>query len=159
MDTIKIGFVPAHRQSLSEEWASQLRKRFLKAFNKIPGLEIIVPDESLTKGGFVRSEEEAKKVIRFFQTKGIDGLIIGTMTFGDEISINTIATAFRDKPQLLFGTKENEVPSVGNRISDSFCGTLSISSGLHRRKIPFIFAGLVFPEEKEFQKYISRNKL
>ena len=77
------------------------------------------------------------------------------MTFGDEISVNTIATAFRDKPQLLFGTKENEVPSGGNRISDSFCGTLSISSSLHRRRIHFIFAGLVFPEEKEFQKYIA----
>jgi L-fucose isomerase-like protein len=154
MDAIKIGFVPAHRNSLSEDWASELRQRCLAVFSKIPGLEIIVPDKSLTKGGFVRSEEEAEKVIRLFQTKGIDGLIIGTMTFGDEISINTIATAFRDKPQLLFGTKENEVPSGGNRISDSFCGTLSISSGLHRRRIHFIFAGLVFPEEKEFQKYI-----
>ena len=154
MDTIRLGFVPAHRNSLSEDWASELRQRCLAVFSKIPGLEIVVPDESLTKGGFVRSEEEAEKVIRLFQTKGIDGLIIGTMTFGDEISINTIATAFRDKPQLLFGTKENEVPSGGNRISDSFCGTLSISSGLHRRRIHFIFAGLVFPEEKEFQKYI-----
>ena len=53
MDTIKIGFVPAHRQALSENWASRLRKRFLEAFSKIPGLEIVVPDKSLTKGGFV----------------------------------------------------------------------------------------------------------
>ena len=155
MDTIKIGFVPAHRNSLSEDWASELRQRCLAVFNKIPCLEIIVPDESLTKRGFVRDEAEAEKVIKLFQSKGIDGLIIGTMTFGDEISINTIAAAFRHKPQLLFGTKENEVPSCGARTSDSFCGTLSISSGLHRRKIPFVFAGLVFPEEKEFQKYVS----
>ena len=145
MDTIKIGFVPAHRNSLNEDWASELRQRCLAVFNKIPGLEIIVPDESLTKRGFVRDEAEAEKVIKLFQSKGIDGLIIGTMTFGDEISINIIASAFRNKPQLLFGTKENEVPSCGDRTSDSFCGTLSISSGLHRRKIPFVFAGLVFP--------------
>ena len=155
MDRIKIGFVPAHRQSLSEDWASQLRKRCLDVFFKIPGLEIIVPDESLTNKGFVRNNAEAEKVIRFFREKDIDGLIIGTMTFGDEISTLSVATAFRDKPQLLFGTKENEVPPCGVRISDSFCGTLSISSGLHRRDIPFIFAGLIFPEEKIFQKYVS----
>ncbi|MFY9813646.1 MAG: hypothetical protein WAK43_05820, partial [Dehalococcoidales bacterium] len=155
MDIVRIGFVPAHRGSLSEDWASQLRQRCLDVFRKIPGLEIIVPDEKLTERGFVRNEAEAEKVIKLFQAKGIDGLIIGTMTFGDEISINTIAAAFRNKPQLLFGTKEAEVPSCGARTSDSFCGTLSISSGLHRRKIPFIFAGLVYPEEKEFQQYIS----
>jgi L-fucose isomerase-like protein len=155
MDSIKIGFVPAHRESLSEDWASQMRKRCLKVFSKIPGLEIVVPDESLTKNGFVRNNAEAEKVIRFFQNQGIEGLIIGTMTFGDEISTLSIATAFRDKPLLFFGTKENEVPPCGVRTSDSFCGTLSISSGLHRREIPFVFAGLVFPEEKSFQKYIS----
>jgi L-fucose isomerase-like protein len=155
MDTIKIGFVPAHRQSLSEEWAGQLRQRCLDVFTKIPGLEIIVPDEIMTKGGFVRNNAEAEKVISYFRGKGIDGLITGTMTFGDEISTLSIASAFRDKPQLLFGTKEAELPPCGVRISDSFCGTLSISSGLNSRQIPFIFAGLIIPEEKEFQKYVS----
>ena len=155
MDRIKIGFVPAHRQSLSEDWAAQLRRRCLDVFSKIPGLDIVVPDESLTNKGFVRNNAEAETVIRFFREKGIDGLIIGTMNFGDEISTLSIATAFRDKPQLLFGTKENEVPPCGTRISDSFCGTLSIASGLNRRQIPFIFAGLIFPEEKNFQKYVS----
>ena len=83
MDRIKIGFVPAHRESLSEDWAAQLRKRCLAVFSKIPGLDIIVPDESLTKRGFVLNNAEAEKVISFFREKGIDGLIIGTMTFGD----------------------------------------------------------------------------
>ena len=155
MDKIKIGFVPAHRQSLSEEWAGQLRRRCLDVFAKIPGLEIIVPDEKLTQGGFVRNNAEADKVINLFRSQGIDGLIIGTMTFGDEISTLSIAAAFREIPQLLFGTKEAELPPCGVRISDSFCGTLSISSGLNRRQIPFVFAGLIFPEEKEFQKYIA----
>jgi L-fucose isomerase-like protein len=154
MENVKIGFVPAHRESLSDDWAAQMRKRCLDVFSKIPGLEIVVPDESLTNGGVVRNEADAEKVIRFFQEKKIVGLIIGTMTFGDEISTLAIATAFRDKPLLLFGTKEGEVPG-STRISDSFCGTLSISSGIHRRKIPFVFAGLVFPEENKFRKYIS----
>ena len=33
MDRIKIGFVPAHRQSLSEDWAAQLRRRCLDVFS------------------------------------------------------------------------------------------------------------------------------
>jgi L-fucose isomerase-like protein len=155
MDKVKIGFVPAHRQSLSDDWASELRKRCLAVFAKTPGLEIVVPDESLTNLGLVRNDAEAQKVISFFQKEGIDGLILGAMTFGDEIATVSIATAFRDKPQLLFATKEKELPPCGTRVSDSFCGTLSISSGLHRRQIPFIFAGLVLPEEADFQQYIS----
>jgi L-fucose isomerase-like protein len=73
------------------------------------------------------------------------------MTFGDEVSALAVASAFRDKPVLLFGTKEGPFTPDGNRRSDSFCGTLSISSGLHRRQIPFIFAGIVFPEESNFK--------
>ena len=155
MENIKIGFVPAHRRGLSEEWAGQLRKRCLAVFAKTPGMEVVIPDESLTQGGLVRNEAEAVKVIRFFKEKGIDGLLMGTMTFGDEIAVLTIADAFSDKPQMLFGTKEESVPTSGSRTSDSFCGTLSISSGLYRRQIPFIFGGLVFPEEKNFQQCVA----
>ena len=90
-----------------------------------------------------------KKPSNLFQEKGIDGLVIGTMTFGDEVSALAVATAFRDLPILLFGTKEDAITEQGSRRSDSFCGTLSISSGLYRRKIPFVFGGIVFPEEED----------
>lgn len=56
---------------------------------------------------------------------------------------------------LLFGTKEGPFTADGNRLSDSFCGTLSASSGLYRWKIPFQFAGIVFPEESDFKKKIE----
>jgi L-fucose isomerase-like protein len=154
MDKMKIGFVPAHRVPFNEDWAAKMRKRCLTVFNKIPGLEIIVPDDSLTDRGFVRNDEEAEKVINFFKSKGISGVIIGAMTFGDEVSALAVASAFREIPVLLFGTKEAEITPDGLRSSDSFCGTLSIASGLHRREIPFIFGGIVFPEEKQFQKSV-----
>ena len=154
MDKIKLGFVPAHRVPFNEDWAAQMRKRCLTVFAKIPGLEIIVPDESLTDRGFVRNDAEADKVIRFFRKQEIQGLIIGAMTFGDEVAALAVAQAFCDKPVFLFGTKEAEITPEGLRSSDSFCGTLSISSGLHRREIPFVFGGIVFPEEKKFQKSV-----
>lgn len=151
MERLKIGFVPAHREPFGEDWAAKMRRRCLDAFSKNSQIEVIVPDERLTKLGCVRNDEEAEKVIALFREKNVDGLIIGTVTFGDEVSALAVASAFRDKPILLFGTKEGPFTSDGNRLSDSFCGTLSISSGLHRRKIPFIFGGIVFPEEKNFK--------
>ncbi|MFC1921287.1 L-fucose/L-arabinose isomerase family protein [Chloroflexota bacterium] len=154
MKALKIGFVPAHREPFDEDWAVEMRCRCLDAFPHSSQLEIIVPDEKLTIGGCVRDDGEAEKVIALFNGKDIDGLIIGTMTFGDEVSALTVASAFRDKPVLLFGTKEGSFTPDGNRRSDSFCGTLSISSGLHRRQIPFIFGGIVFPEEENFKEKV-----
>ncbi len=151
METLKIGFVPAHREPFDENWAAMMRKRCLDAFPSGPWLKIIVPDEKLTKGGCVRDDSEADKVIDLFKKGGIDGLIIGTMTFGDEVSALSIASAFRELPVLLFGTKEGPFTADGNRRSDAFCGTLSISSGLHRRQIPFKFGGIVFPEDEKFK--------
>ena len=147
---LKMGFVPCHREPFDEEWAVQMRSRCLEALSEINEIEIVVPDEKTTKNGLVRDDADAEKTIQLFKEENIDGLIIGTMTFGDEVSALTIASAFYDKPILLFGTKEGPFKPDGGRRSDSFCGTLSISSGMYRRKIPFLFAGIIFPEEKEF---------
>ena len=155
MENIKVGFVPAHREPFDEDWAAQMRKRCLDVISRVPQLEIIVPDEQLTSRGCVWDDQDAEKTIRLFQEKGIDGLMIGTMTFGDEVSALSLASAFQDLPVLLFGTKEGAFTADGGRRSDSFCGTLSISSGLYRRRIPFVFAGIVFPEEESFLESIS----
>jgi len=149
-EKVKIGFVPSHREPFDEGWAVQMRARCLEAFSKINEIEVIVPDEKITKNGLVRDDADAEKIVQLFMENNVDGVMIGTMTFGDEVSALTIASAFYDKPILLFGTKEGSFTPDGGRRSDSFCGTLSISSGMYRRKIPFIFAGIVFPEEKEF---------
>jgi L-fucose isomerase-like protein len=150
MDKVKIGFVPAHREPFDDDWAVQMRKRCLGALAKVKGLEVVVTDGKMTPGGLVRGDADADKAIRLFQDEKIDGLIIGTMTFGDEVSALAVASAFRDVPILLFGTKEGDFTSDGGRRSDSFCGTLAVSSGLHRRKIPFLFSGILFPEEDSF---------
>lgn len=146
---VKIGFVPAHREPFDEEWAVQMRERCLEAFSSIDGLELVVP-KTETKRGLIRDDEDAENAIQLFEKEEIDGLIIGTMTFGDEVSALAVASAFCSKPILLFGTKEGPFKPDGGRKSDSFCGTLSVSSGLYRRNIPFIFAGIVFPEEEGF---------
>jgi len=155
MEKVKIGFVPAHREPFDEAWAVQERKRCLDALGRIKGLEVVAPDGKLTPGGLVRDDADAEKTISFFKEEKIDGLLIGTMTFGDEVSALAVASAFRDLPILLFGTKEGDFTADGGRRSDSFCGTLAVSSGLHRRKIPFLFAGILFPEDSGFSPAIG----
>ncbi len=152
---MKIGFVPAHRGVFDENWAVEMRKRCLEVLSENKNIDLIVPDENMTEKGLVRDEIEAERVIRLFNEKEVAGIVIGTMTFGDEISTLKVAESFSDLPILLFGTKEGPFTSNGNRRSDSFCGTLSVSSGLYRRGIPFLFAGIVFPEEESFRTSIA----
>ena len=155
MEKIRIGFVPAHREPFDDDWAARMRKRCLDVLDRVPQLEVVAPDGKLTAGGLVRDDGDADKVIKLFKARGIHGLVIGTMTFGDEVSALSIAAAFEGLPLMLFGTKEGPFTADGNRLSDSFCGTLAISSGLYRRKKPFLFAGILFPEESIFKEKMS----
>jgi L-fucose isomerase-like protein len=152
MDKIRIGFVPAHREPFDDDWAIQMRRRCMDAFARIPQIEVVTPDRKLAAGGLCRDDGDADKAIKLFKDKGIQGLVIGTMTFGDEVSALSIASAFEGLPLMLFGTKEGPFTADGNRLSDSFCGTLAISSGLYRRKMPFLFAGILFPEDDIFKE-------
>ena len=155
MERIKIGFVPAHRTVFDEKWALEMRQRTLRALHEVEGLELVFPDEKITKKGLVSDEEDAERTIQMFKEKDIAGIIIGTMTFGDEIAAIKVADSLCDKPVLVFGTKEGPFTAEGGRRSDSFCGTLSLTSGLYRRNIPFVFAGIVFPEEKSFFRAVA----
>jgi len=148
-EKIRLGFVPSHRVPFDENWAVEMRRRTLKVLEQVEEIEVIAPGPDLTPGGLVRDDDDAEKVVRMFGEAGVEGLIIGTMTFGDEVSAVHVAEELA-VPVLLFGTKEGAFVGDGRRRSDSFCGTLSVSSGLYRRKIPFVFLGIVFPEEPEF---------
>ena len=155
MKKVKLGFLPSHRLMRNLDWAKEMRKRCVDLFSKFEDIEIVVPDERVSAHGLVIDEKDAKGVIEFFAGESIKGLIIGTMTFGEELPLLKVAEAFDNLPILLFGTKEGPFTDDGNRLSDSFCGTLAASSGLYRRKIPFQFAGIVFPEESDFKKKIE----
>ncbi|MCE8422514.1 MAG: hypothetical protein J5U16_01110 [Candidatus Methanoperedens sp.] len=154
---VRIGFVPSHRSPFNKEWAVDMRDRVVNSIEgNIKEIELIYPDKKLTDGGLVTFEEDADKVIKLFKEKNIQGLIIGMMTFGEEIPNLLIAEAFDSLPIQVFATKEGPFTGDGNRKSDSFCGTISTASGLVRRNIKFDFAGIYFPEEKEFISDVRR---
>lgn len=148
---IRIGFVPSHKAHFDTELAIEIKNRIIKSISEnIKDIELIYPNINITKNGLVTTEEDSVKLINYFEEKKINGLIIGTLSFGEEIANLRIAEAFDRLPILVFGIKEGPFTPDGNRRSDSFCGTISTASGLIRRKINFDFAGIYFPEEEDF---------
>jgi L-fucose isomerase-like protein len=162
MAKVKIGFVPSYRFRYSE-WCQKMRDDSLVAFTQIAAMEAVVPRASpdgetldaakgATPHGMVHSLDEADVVAEYFQMNKVDGLILCPLDFGDERSASKIAEKL-GVPVLLYATKEpqgRDDPGL-SRVSDSYCGNLSMASGLYRRRIPFHYAGLFFPDELEFK--------
>ena len=153
---IVIGFVPLHRYPFDEKWALELKKRFVDVIEKeFKNVELVYPSENDTKLGLVTDDSDAYRVVELFRNRGVDGIFIATLTFGDELAGALVAEHFRKTPIMVVATKEPQILPGGFRRSDSFCGTLSLASALYRRKIPFIFGGIVFPEDEEFKKQFN----
>jgi len=157
MKKVRIGFLPSHRVPFDEQWAVKMRARCLAEMAKVPGLQVVVPDESLTEKGLVRNLEDARKTLRLFREREAVGVIVGGMTFGHETSAVgvTIAGLPRGTPVLHFATK-GRVDKDGTRPSDSWCGQFMITSALRRREIVFDHLPTCFPEEPIFRQGVER---
>ena len=163
---VTVGFVPSYRFRYSE-WCQKMRDDSLATFAQVAGLEVVVPRaspdgetldaaEGLTPYGMVHNLDEAEVVAEYFQINKVDAVILCPLDFGDERSASKIAEKL-GVPVLLYATKEppgRDDPGLG-RVSDSYCGNLSMASGLYRRKIPFHYAGLFFPDEPAFKAEVE----
>lgn len=158
---VKIGFVPSYRFRFSS-WCEKMRNDSISAFEKVEGLEIVVPKPSpdgkcldpqngYIPYGALTNLDQAEVIAEYFHNQKVDGLILCPLDFGDERSAVKVAEKL-NVPVMLYATKEPPAlnDSGLSRASDSYCGNLSMASGLYRRKIPFHFAGIFFPDEPEF---------
>ena len=154
---IKIGFLPSHREPFGEKWAAEMRARCLRVMKKVPGIEVVVPDISMTKLGVVRNLDDAAKTLQLFKDNDVAGVIVGGMTFGHETSAvnGVIANLPRPLPVLHFATK-GKVEQNGTRPSDSWCGQFMITSALKRRGLAFEHIPTCFPEEPVFAQEVGR---
>jgi len=157
MQEVKVGFVPSHRVPFGEDWAVDMRARCLKEMEKVPGLKVVVPDASMTQGGLVRDLQEARRVVKLFKDEEVMGVILGGMTFGQEISAvgGVVANLPKGTPVLHFATK-GKVDKDGRRPSDSWCGQFMMTSAMKRRDIVFEHIPTCFPEEPVFGEWVSR---
>ncbi len=155
--SITLGFVPSYRRW--SDWTEQMRRESLQVLAQLPGVRVVsplvapaeaAPDPATgaTACGAVHTLDEADAVADFFAREGVDGLVLCPLDFGDERSAAKVAEKLR-VPVLLYATKEPPgAPGPGLlRVSDSYCGNLSMAAGLHRRRLPFRFAGVFFPAE------------
>jgi L-fucose isomerase-like protein len=163
---VRIGFVPSYRFG-DMAWCEKLRTDCLAMFAGVAGMEVVVPQPSpngetvdadlgLTPHGMVRTLQEGEAVAAYFRKQEVDGIVLCPLDFGDERSAVKVAEMLK-VPVLLFATKEPAAlagPAMA-RASDSYCGNLSMASGLYRRKIPFRFAGIFFPAEPELQQEVQ----
>ncbi len=153
---VKIGFIPSHRNPFDDKWGADLRARCLRAMRKIPGIEVVVPDEKLTEKGLVRNLAEAKKTLKLFQDNNVAGIIVGGMTFGHETSaVGGVIANLPGVPVLHFATKGKVNPD-GTRPSDSWCGQFMITSAMIRRGIVFEHIPTCLPEEPVFAQEVAR---
>ena len=169
--TITLGFIPSYRpfgERPIAEWPAWLREEAIAVVGKIPHVKLIFPlecsvdptamdaEKGYTPYGAVCNLDQVEIVTEYFARQKIDGLLIGALDFGDERSSAKIAEKL-GVPVMLYATKEP--PAVNDaslaRVSDSYCGTLSIASALYRRKIPFYFGGLFFHDEPGFSQAIE----
>ena len=163
---LKIGFVPSYRFG-EMNWCKKMRADSLAAFAQVSGLEVVVPQPSpdgqtldpvngFTPHGMVANLEQGDVVAEYFLRAQVDALILCPLDFGDERSAVKIAEKL-GVPVLLYATREPPAPNDAalSRSSDSYCGNLSMASGLYRRKIPFQFAGLFFPAEPDLRAAVQ----
>ena len=167
---VKIGFVPSYRHfGAFPEWCARMRQDGLEALRGIPGMQVIAPEpcpedaqridaeRGWLPDGAIWNLDQAEAAAEYFAREKVDGLVIAALNFGDERSAAKVAEKL-GVPVLLYATKEPPVPPGPGlaRVSDSYCGTLSIASALYRRKLPFHYAGIFFAGEAEFCQEMER---
>jgi L-fucose isomerase-like protein len=163
---VKIGFVPSYRFGYTA-WCQKMRDDSLVSFAQVPGMDVLVPRPSpdgvaidaelgTVPQGAVNTLDQAEAVADYFARNKVDGLILCPLDFGDERSAAKVAEKL-GVPVLLVATKEPPAPDAPGmgRVSDSYCGNLSMASALYRRKIPFHYAGIYFPDEPEFRAQVE----
>jgi len=158
----KIGFIPSNWEAwdgteYSGKWAGKMRDRCVTILEKIPGLDLVVPSKEMTADGCVNDIGDAEKVLKYFLAEGVQGLIIGNMTFGMEVAIGAFLSGLPDKnmPILHFCTRSGPYSPEGSRSTDTWCGQFMTCSAIKRRGFTFVHINTCNPEDEYFDVQIS----
>ncbi|NQU39715.1 MAG: L-fucose/L-arabinose isomerase family protein [Lentisphaerae bacterium] len=127
-----LGFIPASRGFFDATLALRMREQAIEAFEAM-GVELVYPSLEQTRNGCVESRAETELVGALFRERGVDGIVVGAMNFGDEQGVAlTVKAADLGVPVLIFGCQEEQALRPGMKRRDSFCGLLSIGEALRQ---------------------------
>jgi L-fucose isomerase-like protein len=149
---VKIGLVPASRSFFSKKLAVSMKARTVASM-KAAGIDVVTVTEDMTPNGLVEERADALKAADLFAKKGVEGVVIGAMNFGNEVPAVEAATLKTPGvPVFIFACKEEGKLEYGAERRDAFCGTLSIATALRHREVKFTFprTPVCFPEGDEF---------
>lgn len=149
---VALGFVPASRGFFSKELAAQMRRSSVEAMKKA-GVQVVVPGEKDMPNGCVETLAQARQCAAMFREKGVQGIVIGAMNFGDEqSSAMVVREAALNVPVMLFGGQETGVLKKGSPRRDAFCGLISIAEALRQMGIAYSVAPrpIGFAEDEAF---------
>ena len=155
---VTLGFIPANRGFFSDKLAAQMRAETIDVLKKA-GAHVVVPSEKDTKVGCVETRAEAVKVGRMLARKGVAGIVISAVNFGDEQGVGLcVKEAGLDVPILIVGCQEERAltPTADRR--DSFCGLLSIGEALRQlgRSYSVPEVPICFPSDPTFLETVKR---
>ena len=157
MYKVKIGFIPSNWEPWNGgNWAERMRDRCVAVLENVPGLDLVVPSKDLTEFGCVSKVEEGKAALELFQREGIQGLLIGNMTFGMEVAVGTVLNGLRkDMPILHFCTRSGPISSDGVRSTDNWCGQFMTVSAIKRRGFRYEHILTCNPEDDIFRDKVE----
>ena len=153
----KLGFVPACRGFFNRNLAAKMRNQVIAAVRNLP-VDLVVPTEQQTNLGCVETYQEAEIAAQLFRQRGVQGIIVGAVNFGDE---QTAAFAVRNTglnvPVLLFGCQEEETLTMKTDRRDSFCGLLSIGEAMRQIGAAYTVARrpIAFPTDDSFREDVD----
>ena len=155
---MKVGLIPANRGFFSDKLAARMRSGFIKTL-KAAGADVVVPSATDTKVGCVESLAEAQLVGRMFRDKGVDGVVIAAVNFGDEQGVAlTLKESGLTVPILIVGCHEEAVLTPDADRRDSFCGLLSIGEALRQLELPYSVPEqpICYPDDAAFGRTAER---
>jgi L-fucose isomerase-like protein len=155
-----LGLIVGNRSGFPAGLVVEGRAVLLRRLEEL-GIDVVVPDESVTRLGAVETWDEAQRCARLFRAEAdrIDGILVSLPNFGDEKGIaDAIRLAGLNVPILVHAFPDDFDNLSFERRRDAFCGKVSVCNNLTQVGAQFSLTSVhtVDPADDEFRDDLQR---
>jgi L-fucose isomerase-like protein len=155
-----LGLMVGNRAGFPDVLVVEGRAALLRRLDEL-GVDVVAPDESLTRLGAVETWEDARRCASLFRAEAerIDGILVSLPNFGDEKGISdAIRLAGLDVPILVQAFPDDAENLAFGRRRDAFCGKVSVCNNLTQVGAPFSLTSVhtLDPADDEFRDDLGR---